>query len=238
MGLGNFLKKAVGVAAPVVGGVVGGPIGAAAGKAASSLVASGAQSDAANRAADTGMAGYNYFTSGAGSPLSNNIINTGGNALAMQAGVLGLPGGDPNAAAGLDNFYNSAGGNFLMRKGQDAITSNAAAAGQLESGATLKALEDYGQGLAGTFETNYFNQLGNLSGAGQQQLGTVGNAAAAGAPVAANAQLESGNAQAAGIIDAATNLGTAATNWFNRRKTPSLDPITVPDNVQRLPYYG
>ena len=64
-----------------------------------------------------------------------------------------------NDSSGLNNFFNSAGGQFLMKQGTNAVTSSKAAQGLLKSGSYGTALEQYGQGLADTYEQNYINDL-------------------------------------------------------------------------------
>lgn len=93
--------------------------------------------------------GFNYFTQG-GNMLGN---------------LLGVNGG-PAQTAGLENFANSGGMNFLMQQGQKAVTSSKAAQGLLKSGSYGTALEKYGQGLASTYLNDYLNNLYKLSSLG------------------------------------------------------------------------
>lgn len=112
------------------------------------------------------------FGSGAGS-----AFNAGTSGL---QGLLGLGGGDPQA---FQKFRNSDGYNFLLDSGSKAITGNMAAKGLLNSGATLKAEQQFGQNLGSTQLQNYIGNMtdlaklglggGNLvSGAGQFSHGT------------------------------------------------------------------
>lgn len=64
-------------------------------------------------------------------------------------------------------FTNSPGYQFGLKQGQDAVTSSRAASGGLQSGATLKALTEYGQDYAGTKANDYLNQLFSVAGFGQ-----------------------------------------------------------------------
>lgn len=80
-------------------------------------------------------------------------------------GLLGL-GGDPAASkAAIDNFWKSTGGDFLLNQGTDQINANMYARGLGKSGADVKGLEDFRQGLASTklndLMQNYFG-LSNL----------------------------------------------------------------------------
>jgi hypothetical protein len=78
------------------------------------------------------------------------------------------PGVTPiSASTALNNFANSAGMQFQLQRGGEMINNNYAAHGQLQSGAAMRALQDYGQQTA---LNNYFMPyMGLLSG--QQSVG-------------------------------------------------------------------
>src|SRR5262245_17393683 len=57
----------------------------------------------------------------------------------------------------MSKFYKSPGYDFRMSEGTKAIDRSAAARGSLNSGATLKALDRYGQGVASDEYSNYLN---------------------------------------------------------------------------------
>lgn len=82
-------------------------------------------------------------------------------------GALGVEGGNSaGAAKAFDAFKGSTGYTTNLAAGVDAIGTNKALAGLLNSGATLKGVTDYGQKL----NSNYFTQW--LSGmVGQQGVG-------------------------------------------------------------------
>lgn len=75
-----------------------------------------------------------------------------------------------------ENFANSAGMQFQLQQGTNALQNSAAARGMLQSGATLKALQNYGQQTA---LNNYFMPYMGLLG-GQQATGAQSGAAVAG----------------------------------------------------------
>jgi hypothetical protein len=56
---------------------------------------------------------------------------------------------------------------FGLNQGQQAIERSAAARGSLYSGATLKALQRYGQDYGGTKLNESYNRLSNIAGLGQ-----------------------------------------------------------------------
>lgn len=107
-----------------------------------------------------------------------------------EAGVSQLPmlqrmaQNDPNFS--LDQFQASPGYNFQLEQGLNALQNSAAAGGSLESGRTLKALQEYGQGLANQEYGNWrnqqaldygnkFNRLASLAGIGQTSTGQMAN---------------------------------------------------------------
>ena len=100
---------------------------------------------------------------------------TGGNALGVAGDLSGANGVDA-ARAAQGNFLESPGYQWQLGEGLRAIDAGAAAKGMLRSGATLKAEEAYGQGLAKQDFANYYNRLFDLSKLGEQAA--TGSAAA------------------------------------------------------------
>lgn len=99
---------------------------------------------------------YPWLMSNFGSG-SASAFNQGTNAL---AGLLGLgPGGDQ----GFKNYTNSDGYNFLLDSGSRAISGNMATKGLLNSGATLKAEQEFGQNLGATQLQNYIGDVSDLA---------------------------------------------------------------------------
>lgn len=113
------------------------------------------QSQSGNQAYPWAMS---TFGSGAGSDFSSGSS-------ALQ-GLLGLGGNSSAAANGLDNYFNSAGGQFQLNQGLGALTSKYASEGLTHSGAAMKGMEEFRQGLASTYEQNYINDLLGLSNLG------------------------------------------------------------------------
>jgi hypothetical protein len=93
------------------------------------------------------------------------------------------------------SFQTSPGYQFRMDEGVRAIDRAASARGLLGSGARLRQLTAYGQGLAGDEYNNYWNRLASLGGIGQ-------TAAQQTAQTNASALMQAGQAQAAGGINA------------------------------------
>lgn len=210
----------------IIGGVLGG-IGSIAGAVIQSNAAADARKDA--------LTGYNYLASGAGSGPSNAIISSGQQALTrsnnlqdVQSQLLGITKPTSGTSGAFDNYLQSTGYNFARKQGQDAITTSNAARGLLNSGGTLKALDEYGQGLAANSFNNYLAQVGNLNTeahntatAGQNQITTVANAGTGAGSQAAQYTAAGGNAVANGVSGALGGFGGALTNYLARGTNPT-----------------
>lgn len=123
----------------------------------------------------------------------------------------------PFTGAGL---VNEPGYQFGLAEGNKSIDRAALARGGWDSGATLKALQRYGQDYAGTKYTdafnrdmsqkqNIYNMLAGLSGTGQVTGGQIGQLGANAATNIGNAQMGAGNARAAGIVGGANAWNSA-----------------------------
>ena len=103
----------------------------------------------------------------------NPFIQSGQTATNETLGLLGL-GGNPQAAQNAFNqFRNSTNYNFLLNQGLQGVQS--ANAQSFNSGATMKALNNYAQGMAGNALSGYLGQLNQLSGQGLSGAGTLGS---------------------------------------------------------------
>ena len=121
------------------------------------------------------------------------------------------------------DIYSDPSYQFRLQQGQNAIQSSAAAQGGLLSGATLKALQNYGQESASqeysnaynrfnADQTNRYNRLSNLVGIGQNAAAQVGNAGAQTAQAVANNTMAGANSIAAGRVASANNWANTANN--------------------------
>ena len=129
------------------------------------------------------------------------------------------------------DIYSDPSYQFRLQQGQNAIQSSAAAQGGLLSGATLKALQNYGQESASqeygnaynrfnADQTNRYNRLSNLVGVGQNAAAQLGNAGAQTAQAVAHNTMQRANALPAGQVanannwsNTANNLGSMATSY-------------------------
>lgn len=119
------------------------------------------------------------------------------------------------------DIYSDPSYQFRLQQGQNAIQSSAAAQGGLLSGATLKALQNYGQESASqeygnaynrfnADQTNRYNRLSNLVGIGQNAAAQVGNAGAQTAQAVANNTMAGANSIAAGQVGSANAWSNTA----------------------------
>lgn len=115
---------------------------------------------------------------------------------------------------------------FRQKLGEQSTARMANVGGGALSGNTLRALTDYGQGLASTeygnaFErfqnerTNIYNTLANIAGMGQGAVNTGVNAAQNFGQQMTGLTTGAGAAQAAGVVGAANAYGGAAQNIGN-----------------------
>lgn len=214
-------------AIPIVAAVAGAAISADASRSAANK-----QADAARRAGDVQWDMYQQTR-------TDNLpaLDARNNALKQLQLMLGI-GGDPKAAGygslmqqftGAD-LQNDPGYQFGLTQGSQAIERSASARGGLYSGATLKALQRYGQDYSGTkfneaFNRNQaqndssFNRFASLAGLGQ----TGSNQIAASGQNAANMVgaygIQGANAQAAGGMNQANiwgNVGNQLGAWASR----------------------
>ena len=100
-------------------------------------------------------------------------------------------------------FQADPGYQFSFDQGQQAIDRSAAARGILNSGATAKALDRFGTGLADQEYGNYFARLQSLAGVGQTATNSGNEAAQNYANNASNLAVNAGDARASGYINSA-----------------------------------
>lgn len=109
-------------------------------------------------------------------------------------------------------FYKSPGYEFQMQQGAQAIDRGASARGLLGSGARLKALTDYGQGVAAQGYGDYLSRLAGVAGVGQQTAATTGQQAIQTGQVVGQNTLNAGAARAS----AYQNTGNSISNLLTQ----------------------
>ncbi|MGI8839950.1 MAG: hypothetical protein ACR2F8_04065 [Caulobacteraceae bacterium] len=189
---------------PAIPAIIGG-VAALGGALISSSAASNASDQAAQTAAANNALQAQIY--GSNKALAQPYIDRGNAAGSELSGFLGL-GGDPAASqAALNTYLNSTGYKFNFDQGQNAVTSDKAAAGLLNSGSTLKALDQFGTGLADQYGQQYVGNLQNLTGTGESAVNALSNTGAN----YANA-VSSNNNNAAQV---SANAGLASANQIN-----------------------
>lgn len=192
----------MGIAAAVVGAAAIGAVGTA----VSGSQAAGAAKSAA--AANNALEAKLYSENAAN---QQPFIAAGQSAQGELNGLLNI---DGNTAAGtaasttaLNNYLTSAGYDFTSQQGNRAITANASVNGLLDSGGTLKALDQYNTGLASTYLGQYEGALSGVTGTGEAAAGSL-----AGASTAYGSQVASNNNSAASASANASLADSASLN--------------------------
>lgn len=169
--------------------------------------ASGAQVDAANRAAD--LARYMYDTARSDyAPFRQAGVKAIGQLSSLldnPAGVRDLPG------------YQ-----FGMGEGTKAIERSAASRGGLYSGATLKALQRFGQDYADTQMDRQYNRLAGIAGTGMTATGGTTSAGQNYASQAGGAYQGAGNARASGYIGRQGAVMGGVNNYLSQQTLADL----------------
>ena len=121
---------------------------------------------------------------------------------------------DANSTGGSEyqGFQATPGYEFQRDQGLAAIDNSAASRGNVFSGATMKAAQTFGQGLANQEYNNFLNRITGVASGGQAAAGNAANAGANFAAGASNAYGAIGNAQAAGAIGQANALNAGINN--------------------------
>lgn len=156
-------------------------------------------------------------------------LTTGKDALGKLSDLT-KDGSDYMRGFNLSDFQADPGYQFRMDEGQKALERSAAANGNLNSGATLKALSRYGQDYASNEYNNAYNRwnndhattwnrLSSLAGMGQTQSAQLGNWGQQTGALMGNNTIGAGNAIAAGKIGAANSWNGALTNIGNNAMT-------------------
>lgn len=125
--------------------------------------------------------------------------SSGLSANALYNAALGVPGTDPNAArSAFDAFRGSTGYDFRVREGMDALNSGYGGSGLVRSGAALKGLDDYRQGMA---SAEFGNWLSGIESARNLGFGAASAQAGVGQNFANNSTaLNTQNANALGAL--------------------------------------
>jgi hypothetical protein len=122
----------------------------------------------------------------------------GQGALQQYLGEMGLSDKGADGKAFQSQFTASHGYDFAVKEGEKGAVQNMAALGMKGSGAALKALTKFRQGLATGEYNNYMTRLGNIATGGQQQTSDQNSVAMQGAGMQSNTLSDIGAARASG----------------------------------------
>jgi hypothetical protein len=151
-------------------------------------------------------------------------VGTGGTANTASADILGLNGPDA-ATAARNRFQTSPGYQFSLDQGLRAVDAGAASSGMLRSGATLKAEQTFGTGLADQEFTNYYNRLFDLSKLGETAASGQATASTTAGQGIAQTDLSQGSALSNIYGNIAKTVGNAIGSGMNTSSyTNALSP--------------
>lgn len=197
----------IGTTAAVLGAAAIGAVGA---------VASGVMgANAANQAADTQAAASDraYQLSDAQFQQSRQDalpwIEEGRKALEQYSGELGLSTTGADGQPFVSKFTTTPGYDFAVKEGEKGVVGNMAALGMKGSGAALKALTRFREGLANQTYENYLTRLNNAATGGQQAETQLASAGSSNVINLGNSLADSAAARASGYIGG-TNALTGA----------------------------
>ena len=140
-------------------------------------------------------------------PFYSGQVRGGTAASTKLQDLLGLN-GRRNEQTARDAYMTSPGYDFTFNQGTRAIDNSGAAAGMGKSGAQLKALQGYGQGLYAQDYNSYLQQLAAMQGYGSQGASGLSN----NSQITGNYLIGKGQAQDSGNQAAAGNaIGLATT---------------------------
>lgn len=184
---------------------------AVAGAAVAGIAGSALQSGAASSAADKSTAAQQAAEERARADLQPWTA-TGGLANTASTDLLGLNGPDA-ATAAMGRYQTSPGYQWQLGEGLRAVDAGAAAKGILRSGATLKAEQAYGAGLADQDFGQYYNRLFDLSKLGESAAAGEGAAALKTGEGVAKSNTLLGGQQSSIYGNAAQGIGSAANQY-------------------------
>lgn len=163
----------------------------------------------------------------------------GGNALEQMMGKM-TPDGYFNQTYKGQDVYDDPSYQFRLNQGLGAVQQSAAAQGNLLSGATLKALNNYAQDSASqeyhnaynrfnADQTNQYNRLSNLIGMGQNAAAQMGNNGMQTAQAVAQNTMAGAHASAVGQYASGQawqntmgDIGKIAVGWQENRNRKAI----------------
>lgn len=174
--------------------------------------------------------------------------DTGASALSKLAGMYGVGSGTTSTAGAAGDatgstgdpayggFFTSPGYQFRLDQGNQAVQRSAAARGILASGATMKAIDRYSQGLASSEYGAFSDRLAQIAGFGQNATNATVAAGETATQGIAGAYGRAGDARASSYA----NTGSAINGTINNALSAYLysqgggfgaKPPTTPHSV-------
>lgn len=136
-------------------------------------------------------------------------------ALAQYAGELGLTKTNADGTPFQSQFQTTPGYDFQVQQGEKGVTNNLAALGLKGSGAALKELTKFRQGLADQTYNNYLDRLSASSVGGQSQANTNAYAGTQNAINTGNLGINASQATASGYVNSSNAMTNALGNVAN-----------------------
>jgi len=140
---------------------------------------------------------------------ANNAANTG------SAANAGAPAQSPYVPADFSDFYNSPDYQFAYDEGMRATNQSLARQGLSGSGAAMKKLTRFGQGLASQQLGSYKNSLAALAGVGQSATGQLSQLGANTANNISASQLRAGDARGSAYLNTGSAISGASNQLGN-----------------------
>ena len=103
---------------------------------------------------------------------------------------------------------------FQLEQGVNALDRSAAARGKLLSGQQVKAVQQFGQGLASQESNNQLNRLAGLAGIGQTAATNAGQFGAAAASNIGNSLINAGTQRASGFVGQSNAINDSLNNFL------------------------
>lgn len=107
-----------------------------------------------------------------------------------------------SANSAMQNFANSTGMQFVLGQGTNAIDQGFAGKGMLNSGATAKALEQYGQGVGQTYLNQYMQNMNSLMSQGNEAGRDLAIAGTGGSSTSNSSANGTGSTPKPGLLEA------------------------------------
>lgn len=206
-------------------------LGAAAVGAVGSLAAGALGASAADKAATTQAGADVYSADLQNKQFEQNRTDTlpwleaGKKALVQYQGELGLNKTNADGTPFTSQFKETPSYQFDVQQGEKGVTNNLAALGLKGSGAALKALTTFRQGLADRTYQTYLDRLSGASVGGQTQANTTAAAGTANAINVGNAATDAAAQRGSGYIAGTnaitnaignvSNIGSNALGWMS-----------------------